>query len=194
MNIATTPTQYTPEDLLTLPDGKNYELVHGHLVEKQMGFDSSYVAGEIVALLKAFARTGRPGWVLSSDAGYQCFPDDPDKVRKPDASYISLERLPANQKPTGHCRIAPDLAVEVISPNDLALEVDHKVSEYRSAGVRLVWVVNPQEHTVEVHRLTGPGTILGAADDLTGEDVLPGFRCRVADLFLPPAPAPRTDA
>jgi Uma2 family endonuclease len=192
MNMVTTQTRYTPEDLLAMPDGKSYELVDGQLVEKDMGLQSSYIAGLIVTLLTTFVRTHQPGWVFLPDASFQCFPDNPNKVRRPDASYIPLAKLP--QVPEGHCPIAPDLAVEVMSPNDLVDDVDEKVAEYLAAGVRLVWVVKPKRRIVEIHRANGTSTILHAPDDLTGEDILPGFRCRVADLFLPPAAAPRTDA
>ncbi len=79
--------------------------------------------------------------------------------------------------------IAPALAVEVVSPNDLAYEIDKNVEEFFAAGTQLVWVINPVIQTVRVYRLNGPGVILRAEDELTGEDVLPGFRCRVGDLF-----------
>ena len=76
--------------------------------------------------------------------------------------------------------------IEVISPNDTAYEVDEKVQLYLDAGTRLVWVVNPQQRTVEVHRPTSLGSILREQDELTGEDVVPGFACRVGDFFAPP--------
>ena len=87
-------------------------------------------------------------------------------------------------EPEGYATIAPDLAVEVISPNDLFEEIAEKVQEYLSAGVRLVWVVDTATQPVHVHRPDGSGTILRAQDELTGEDVLPRFRTRVGDVFL----------
>ena len=86
----------------------------------------------------------------------------------------------------GHNRIAPDLAVESVSPNDLAYDVDEKVQDWLLAGTRLVWVVNPQTRTIEVHRAQRPGSIFREGDELDGEDVLPGFRCQVKELFEPP--------
>lgn len=83
----------------------------------------------------------------------------------------------------GFLRIAPDLAVEVVSPNDTVYEVDEKVEELLAAGVRLVWVLNPETRIVEVHRLDGTVSKLHVADELSGEDVLPGFTCPVAELF-----------
>ena len=81
-----------------------------------------------------------------------CFPDAPAKVRKPDASFIRRGRLPGEALPDGFCPIPPDVAAEVVSPNDLAYEVDEKVGEWLRAGVRLVWVINPRARIVAVHR------------------------------------------
>src|SRR5579862_4808361 len=117
MSVAVAERAYTPEDLLT-GDWKGYELVNGHLVEKEMGAVSSWVAGRIIRLLGASAEDCGLGWVLPPDTGYQCFSDDRQKVRKPDASFISRGRLPDDRLPDGHILIPPDLAVEVVSPND----------------------------------------------------------------------------
>ena len=155
-----------------------------------MSLWSSYVAGEIHGQLRDFSRGKKRGWLLPADASYQCFPDDPGKVRRPDVSFIRLERLSlAQASEEGHITIAPDLAVEVVSPNDNLYDVDEKVQAYLRAGVCLVWVVNPRARTVEVHRAKGMGTILREQDELSGEDVLPGFRCRVSDLFVAPTEA-----
>jgi Uma2 family endonuclease len=108
-------------------------------------------------------------------------------VRKPDVSFIRRGRLPDERLPKGHVTIPPDLAVEVLSPNDLADEVDEKVKEYLEAGVLVVWVVFPKTRTVQIHRADGPIVKLTETDELSGEEVLPGFRCRVGEIF-PPQP------
>lgn len=125
--------------------------------------------------------------MLPADASYQCFADDPTKVRKPDVSFIQASRLSASERPTGHCQIAPDLAVEVVSPNDLFEDVSRKVEEYLAAGVRLVWVIDPKAERVFIYRHDESATILTNKDSLDGEDVVPGFLCAIADLFKPPA-------
>jgi Uma2 family endonuclease len=187
MQSVSTAKRYTPEDLQRLPDGDRYELVDGHLVEHNRSFWACYIAGRILNLLLTFSDAHHLGWVSSEGTSFQCFPAAPERVRKADVSFIRLERLTLAQATAeGHLPIAPDLAVEVLSPDDLAYEVDAKVQDYLSAGVRLVWVVNPQARTIEVHRLRGAGVILRENDELNGEDVLPGFTCRVGDLFRPP--------
>jgi len=107
--------------------------------------------------------------VLPSDAGYQCFPDDPNKVRKPDLSFIQAARLAVEDEPEGWATIAPDLAVEVISPNDLFEAVSIKVREYLAAGVRLVWVIDTATQMVYVYPHDRRGEILTQEDDLSGE-------------------------
>jgi Uma2 family endonuclease len=188
MSTVTSPPRYTPGDLLKMPDGDRYELVNGQLVERTMSAWSSYVGGELHARVRDYCQTNKAGWPLPEGTSYQCFRDNPSCVRKADVSFIEASRMSLAQATAeGYLTIVPDLAVEVLSPNDLAYEVDEKVQEFLRAGARLVWVVNPQAHTVEVHRPRGTGTILRETDELDGEDVLPGFRCRVGDLFVPPA-------
>lgn len=187
MSVPSQQSTFTPEDLLHMPDGKMFELVHGQLVEKSMGFKSARIGIKLAALLTDHAEQNGLGWVNGADAGYQCFPDEPSKVRKPDVSYIRAERLSASEEPPGHCKIAPDLAVEVVSPNDEFSQVSTKVHEYLDAGVQLVWVVDPVGEEVLVYRADDTRAILTRKDYLGGDDVVPGFRCLVADLFKPPA-------
>ena len=181
--------RFTPEDLLALPDAVGFELVDGRLVERGMGAISSWVGGRLYRLLGDHCDRVRLGWTFPADASYQCFPDEPARVRKLDVSFVRFGRLPAEQLAEGHIRIAPDFAVEVVSPNDLASELDRKVKEYLAAGVRLVWVIFPETRSARIHRADGSVAEVRETDPLDGEDVIPGFRCTVGDL-LPPAPAP----
>src|SRR5262249_2476430 len=96
---------------------------------------------------------------------------------------------PGEQLPQGHAHLAPDLAAEVVSPNDTYEEVDQKIEEYLRAGVRLVWIISPRNHTIRVYRFNGSSHSLRENDELDGEDVLPGFRCPVRDLFPQPRAA-----
>src|SRR5687768_12124711 len=139
MSIVSSTSEFTPEDLLSMPDDRRYELVGGKLVEKPVSALSSLVASIIGRILGDFVERHRLGLVFDPDATYQCFPTEPSLVRRPDVSFVRRGRFPAGDLPEGHIRIAPDLAVEVLSPNETAYNVDEKVELYVSAGVRAVW-------------------------------------------------------
>lgn len=173
----------TPEHFLKMPDAKHFELVDGKLKERAVGFKSARIGATILRILSYYVQHNGLGWVVNPEASFQCYPDDPGKVRRPDISYLSFATLPPDQEPSGHCRVAPDLAVEVNSPNDIFEEVAQKVTEYLAAGVKLVWVVDPLTEMVYVY-WPGGGRILTNRDQLTGEDVLPGFACPVSELFM----------
>lgn len=173
---------YTADELLSLPDGDRFELIDGQLLEKNMGALSALVANRIASRLEQYAEA-HGDWGFSESASYRCFADDSERVRKPDASYIQRSRLPT--VPEGFLTIPPDVAVEVISPSDVLYEVEAKVDEYLDAGVKLVWLINPSNRSVRVFQPNQRPIQLGPADDLTGSDVLPDFRCSVAELFPP---------
>lgn len=183
MSTADIGTHYTPDNLLAHPDAVTWELVDGKLVERFSSPLSSYVAGTVSYRLARYCEPRRLGWLFGPDAGYQCFADDPNKVRKPDVSFVRREQMPDGPKARGFTRFAPDLAVEVISPNELALDVDNKIHEYLEAGVQLVWKVNPDAKLIAVHRASGSDSRLGIDDELSGENVIPGFRFNVGELF-----------
>ena len=180
----TTKTEVTPEELLAMPDGGHYELIDGELKERRVSALSNLVAAEANRVLGNHCQAHRLGWIFAAEHGYRCFPWKPSKVRRADVTFIrrdrySLEQLSAD----GFMTIPPDLAVEVVSPSDGADEVEEKVEEYIRAGVKLIWVVYPHIHIVQVHRADGTSGRFRAHDELSGEDVLPGFRCKVEDLF-----------
>jgi Uma2 family endonuclease len=105
---------------------------------------------------------------------------NPDTVRGADVAFISNERYSRLESKRGFLEVAPDLVVEVLSPEDRPGEVARKVAEYLEAGVRLVWVADPETKTVRAHR---PGSEVREADRLAGDDVLPGFDVAIAELF-----------
>jgi Uma2 family endonuclease len=186
MNDLEASATLSPDEVARLIDGNGYELIDGQPVEKHMGGESSFVGLEIAYHIRHFLASHPLGRVFGSDGGYRCFPRRPKLVRKPDVSFVRLSRLPDQRIPRGDILIPPDLAVEVVSPNDLYNEVDVKVSEYLDVGVPLVWVVNPEARTAYVYRPDGSARRLRETEEIDGGDVLPGFRCRVADFFPPP--------
>lgn len=173
----------TPEMLLEHPDGDHYELVDGTLVEKNVSVTSSWVEFTIQGYLRDFTEKHQLGRCWNNSLGYRIFPDAPNKVRRPDASFIKGERLTPELFTQGYMTLVPDLVVEVVSDNDLAYEVDLKIEEYLQAGVPLVWILNPETRTVTIHRQDGSTARLHETDTLEGEAVLPGFAVSVVELF-----------
>jgi Uma2 family endonuclease len=192
--VATEARRYTPEDLLAMPDGKRYELVDGRLVERNMGAESSEVGGNLYFHLRLFCQDRNLGIAWPADSGYQCFPQDPGRVRKPDVSFVRRGRLPGDVSPDGWVKIPPDLAVEVVSPNDSAEEIEEKFDDYREAGIPLVWVIYPKARKARVFRLSGPLVELEEDDVLSGEDVIPGFSCPLREILPRRTPAKQAGA
>ena len=180
------PTEVTLSDaeLDQLLDQTGAEFIDGQLKEKSMGFKSEAIAIELVIVLGGFVRAAKLGRVFGSATPYRCFPSDPRQVRKPDVSFVAAARLPAGELPEVNAPFAPDLAVEVVSPTDTYEYLEQKVADYRSAGVRLIWVVNPATRSVLIRRLDRTCAELDEAGALDGEDVVPGFTCPVAALFV----------
>ena len=176
-------TGYTPEDLLAIRDRLMPELIDGELVEREMGQKSDSIAATCLMFIARFVREHSVGLVNGAQGSYQIFPDAPTKVRIPDVSFTRRERLPQGGPADGHGRVAPDLVVEVVSPNDEAEDVERKINDFFRAGVPLIWVVYPDTRTVVVFRADGSGQRLKVGDVLDGEGILPGFRLPVADIF-----------
>jgi Uma2 family endonuclease len=183
MTAAISSTRLTPDDLLRLDDEGLFELVDGKLVEKPMSRLSSLTAARITTALSIHSAPRNLGDVLPEQT-FRCFPHERDRVRRPDVAFIIASRT-IGLPDEGHLPIAPDIAVEVISPTDLLYDLDEKLADYRAAGVKLVWVVNPNSRTVRIHRLDHTVTELTESDTLRGESVLPEFAVLVSEL-LPP--------
>jgi len=165
----------TAEELLrlNLPD-KRTELVRGVLVVREpAGYQHGQVAAELLVAIANHVTANRLGRVFAAETGFT-LARNPDTVRAPDVAFISTARLP-DPAPRGFAELAPDLAVEVLSPDDRPGEVLAKVGNWLTAGARLVWVVDPVRVLARVYRADGSESILDDADALRGEDVLPGF-------------------
>lgn len=108
---------------------------------------------------------------------------NPDTVRGADIAFVAASRIPASGRPVSFWSGAPDLAVEVLSPSDKIEEAEEKVDDYLSAGCRMVWVANPRRRTVTIYRPDAPPAIVGDTQELEGQDLVPGFRCNVAEVF-----------
>ena len=167
----------TSEDLLRLNiQDKRSELVRGVLVVREpAGYQHGDVAMQLGIVIGGFVRQHQLGRTFAAETGFT-LRRNPDTVRAGDVAFISRDRLldPATR---GFADIAPDLVVEVLSPDDRPGEVLAKVSDWLTAGTRLVWVIDPVRRSGCAYRADGGVALLGATDVLDGEDILPGFTC-----------------
>jgi Uma2 family endonuclease len=174
----------TADELLAMPrDGFRYELVRGELNRTSpTGGEQGAIAMFVSIAMGSFVIEKGLGLVFGAETGFK-IAFDPDTVRAPDFAYVRRERIPESGIPKGFWIGAPDLAVEVISPGDIYGEVEEKVLEWLDAGTKMVIVVNPRRRTSTVYRSRNEVKILSEGDELSGEDVLPGFSCKVSSFF-----------
>jgi Uma2 family endonuclease len=177
--------QLTADEFWEKYAGQRVELVRGEPVEMT---PTSHKHGVIVSRMTIYLGNyvieHDLGELLGAETGF-LLRQDPDVLRAADIAFIAKERLADIEDPYKFTPFPPDLAIEVVSPYDRAGDVQAKVSDYLEAGVRLMWIIYPQQKQVVVHRPDGTSETLGAADTLTGGDVLPGFALPLARLFPP---------
>jgi Uma2 family endonuclease len=175
----------TADELLKLPRGRfRYELVKGELITMSpSGSEHGAIVVNLTVLVGQHVKANHLGIVFGAETGFK-IADNPDTVLAPGVAFISRERIPESGVPKKYWPGAPDLAVEVLSPGDTAHEVEEKVGRWLAAGVRLVWTVNPRRKSVTAHRAPNDASTLSENDELDGEEVLPGFRCRVSEIFV----------
>ena len=167
-------------DWLRLPDRQRYELVDGILVERAMGFYETRLGFILGMLLEEFARAHAVGIVVVETGSVRVA----GQIRLPDVAYFAWGSLPERRVPrVAILDIAPDLAVEVLSPSNTAGEMARKRGEYFRAGTRLLWEIEPELRQIRVYTDADTFTTLSIDDTLTGEPVLPGFSLRVRELF-----------
>ena len=184
-------TQTTPEAIQEIPvpnpmtleeflenDLEGYEYVKGELVPMP---PATMIHGEISSKLHIrlglHVQENRLGQLYIAETTFQL----DDRAVKPDIAFVLTDRLPENREKASP--VPPDLAVEVVSPSDKHYDVTEKALAYLRSGTRLVWVIEPVAKTVMVYRSETDFTVLNYEDTLTGEDVVEGFTCPVAQLF-----------
>ena len=163
---------------------REYEIVAGQPEEKEMGgLRHGGVGARLIGRLTNFVEAHQLGGVYGPDTTFRIGENE----RIPDVAFVAAARLPVEGEPEGIGLMPPDLAVEIISPNDLYEKVISKVEEYLAGGVRQVWLLSPEHKIVTIFHAPTRTTILTEADDLVSEEILPEFRCRIAELFRSPA-------
>ena len=187
-----TQHRITPDEFLVHPDRDLFELVNGRFVEQKMSMESVWIQGKLFRRIDLFAEERGLGDAYTDGLTYRCFSrleEDPNRTRRPDCSFIRAGRTTSDQFISGYCEVVPDLVVEVVSPTDSYYDIQRRVHDFLAVGCPLVWVINPNSRMAAIYRKEGFVTEISDQSDLDGADVLPGFRCRLADV-LPPAKLP----
>lgn len=173
----------TADELLHLQmPSKRTELVRGQLIVREpAGYVHGYVAARLTSVLASYVEVRALGRVVAAETGFK-IASNPDTVRAPDVAFISREWVP-DPPPRGFAELAPDLAVEVLSPDDRAGDVLAKVAEWLTAGCRAVWVVDPERQYARIYRADGSESLVASDGILEGEDLLPGFMYSLRDVL-----------
>lgn len=165
--------------------GKFFELERGEIVE--MPPPSKYhgiVCGNAGRLLGNYAAQSGKSYPCTNDSGV-VVENDPDTVRGPDIAFYEDDQT-ADDMDRKHASLPPKLAVEILSPNDQPTRINRRAGQLLRRGVALVWLVDPEVRCVTVCRADRFPVVLDETEELTGDDVLPEFRCRVAAFFARP--------
>ncbi|MSR56731.1 MAG: Uma2 family endonuclease [Planctomycetaceae bacterium] len=175
-------TLITAEEFLDLAGDGIRELIRGEIVEMSPpSARHGWICGRIAVIISRWADPIRAGFFLGNDSGIVT-ERDPDTVRGPDCQFISRKRLPEGLPKDGYLSVPPELAVEVLSPSNRWAEMMKKIDEYLATGVLEVWIVDPEDESIEVFR-NDRGPVRFGRDSQLTSDVLPGFNCRVTEFF-----------
>ncbi|HEV2292508.1 MAG TPA: Uma2 family endonuclease [Tepidisphaeraceae bacterium] len=182
--MSTSTRPITAAELFAMPNNARRELVRGEVREMTpAGSTHGSVTNRFAFLLSRHVYEHELGEVFAAETGFR-LRSNPDTVRGADVAFISKARIPKDGPPAGFWPGAPDLAVEVVSPGDTLEEVEEKVDDYLSAGARMVIVITPRRKTLTIHRPGANPVILREGDVLDAGDVVPGFRCKLSDIFV----------
>ena len=182
--MSTSTALMTAEELLELPRGQHrYELINGELKTMSLAsHDHGRIAMRIELALAEFVWRNDLGDAYAAETGF-LLKTNPDTVLGPDAAFISKNRLAEGRDERGYWPGPPDLAVEVVSPHETRPKVRMKVTQWLDYGALQVWTVHPKNETVTIHRRSGESTTFERGDILEADDLLPGFRIALADIF-----------
>jgi Uma2 family endonuclease len=175
------PKVWTDEELMALSgDGIKVELVDGEPQMSQSTFIHGIIEARMAAALTEQVAARGLGYVCGSSTAFWM---KKGNTRAPDVSFIAKQRLRGKPLPRKYMKGAPDLVVEIVSPNDVLIELVIKMREYFESGAQLAWVINPEDQTVVVYHSAQPDYILKSGDSLDGEEIIPGFSMPVAEVF-----------
>ncbi|MBM3853757.1 MAG: Uma2 family endonuclease [Verrucomicrobia bacterium] len=176
---------WTEGELMSLPkDGHKRELIEGEIIMSPTGYRHEDIAAAVLTALRLHVRQHKLGSVCGSSLGCWMVTGN---LLSPDVSYIHRSRIPRGKDAVQrYFQGAPDLIVEILSPWDRTVRTHDKLVEYFASGARLGWVIDPEKQLALAYRAPDAGRVIGLEDALDGEDVLPGFRLPLAELFAEP--------
>lgn len=186
--MSTTTRLMTAEELFELPDtvqgsSRFYELIRGELrTMSPTGGTHGILVAELTTDLTIFVRAGNLGYVFGAECGFK-LAGDPDTVVAPDISFVHRGRLDGVENVDKFLPLAPDLAIEVLSPSNTVAQIDEKIEELLAAGTEAVWIVNPKRRTITVYRARVAPQMWTEKQILEAGEPLPGFRLDLAKLF-----------
>jgi Uma2 family endonuclease len=183
--MSTSTKLMTADELFVMPhQGFRYELVEGELIKMSpAGGEHGAIIVNITLLLGQHVKANSLGVCFGAETGFK-LASGPDTVRAPDVAFVRRERIPESGIPKKFWPGAPDLAVEVMSPDDTLKEVEEKAEQWLASGTSAVWVINPKRRSVSVYRPAAEVIRLSEADELDGGEVVPGFSCKVSEIFV----------
>lgn len=176
------PSAAPTTDWLNPSDEKLYELIDGVPVEKRVSYLSLMIATRIARLIGNYAEPKNLG-TLATEVPLSGIFGRSNHGRRPDVCYTSFAALPVVPAAGDLKGVVPDFVAEVVSPHDVAIELEIKIQEYLAAGIKVVWIVYPDPKVVRVHHADGTMKLLNITGTLDGGAALPGFTCVVADIF-----------
>jgi Uma2 family endonuclease len=180
--MATVELLITADELFEMQHLGRCELIRGELfMMAPAGSEHGGIIGNLTILLGTFVRSRKLGRIFGAETGF-IIHRNPDTVRAPDVAFIRAERLSA-KLPRGFFDGPPDLAVEVLSPEDRPGNVKAKIRDWLDAGCLAVWIVDPSDETVTIHESQQDAVVLKRGDTLTDSRVLPGFSMAVSEIF-----------
>lgn len=184
---ATVEAAVKPMEILLDPE-KSYEIVNGQPEEKEMpGARHGVISASLIVKLGGHVDSGKLG-VICAETNFKIGANE----RIPDVSFVAADRIPAEGIPETAWPISPDLAVEIISPNDVHDKVSDKVLEYLEAGVRQVWLISPKLRSITIFRSLTDVQVFTEDRELVSEDLLPGFRCSLKEIFKTSLNSPKS--
>jgi Uma2 family endonuclease len=188
MDMAVKAHVVTADELLRMPDenGVTHELVYGRVLKVPLpGWFHGWLAGRWYALINQHVQANHLGLVFSQDTGFK-LTSNPDTVRGPDVGYVTRERAAGARPLSGYWLKAPDLVVEIRSPNDRRSRVRAKAEEWLAHGTRTFWDVEPERMVITAHHADGTKRLFTAHNVISDEKLLPGFQHLVRDLLALP--------